>query len=402
MYFFKLKMTDVKRLLGSCLYPVAFCAALICPFVSLAQNGLTVKGQVLSANESLPGVTVLMQGSNVAAMTDVEGNYSISVPNGEAVLVFTFMGYKTVTETVGARTIINVTMVEEASALDEVVVIGYGTQRKEAVTGSVASIGGRELTEIQSGNVSQALQGRVAGVEMSQTSTRPGSEMQIRIRGTRSLNASNDPLVVLDGIPFMGNMSDINPNDIKSIDILKDASATAIYGSRGANGVILVTTNKGQAGASAKISYNGYVGVKNVFAKYPMMNGSEFEKYRQESLNNGASWSYSAEEIPGTNTDWQDLFFQTGVVNSHDAALAGGMEKGSYSFGAGYYNETTVVPGQKFTRLSVRGSLEKEISRFKIGYTTQNAYGIVENETNNPLLTLTMRHPKNFCQKFWQ
>ena len=385
MYFFKLKMTDVKRLLGSCLYPVAFCAALICPFVSLAQNGLTVKGQVLSANESLPGVTVLMQGSNVAAMTDVEGNYSISVPNGEAVLVFTFMGYKTVTETVGARTIINVTMVEEASALDEVVVIGYGTQRKEAVTGSVASIGGRELTEIQSGNVSQALQGRVAGVEMSQTSTRPGSEMQIRIRGTRSLNASNDPLVVLDGIPFMGNMSDINPNDIKSIDILKDASATAIYGSRGANGVILVTTNKGQAGASAKISYNGYVGVKNVFAKYPMMNGSEFEKYRQESLNNGASWSYSAEEIPGTNTDWQDLFFQTGVVNSHDAALAGGMEKGSYSFGAGYYNETTVVPGQKFTRLSVRGSLEKEISRFKIGYTTQNAYGIVENETNNPL-----------------
>jgi TonB-linked SusC/RagA family outer membrane protein len=371
---------------------------LFVPLYLTAQN-ITVKGTVSDATgETLIGVNVVEKTSGQGTVTDDEGNYSLTIP-GNAVLEFSYIGFVTKKVSVEGQTVINVTLDEDTQKLEEIVVIGYGTQRKEAVTGSVASIGGKKLTEIQSGNVSQALQGRVAGVEMSQTSTRPGSEMQIRIRGTRSLNASNDPLVVLDGIPFMGNLSDINPNDIKSVDILKDASSTAIYGSRGANGVILVTTNKGQAGAKAIINYNGYFGTRDVFAKYPMMNGSEFEKYREESLKNGASWSYSADEITGTNTEWQDLFFQTGTVNSHDVALSGGMEKGSYNLSIGYYDETTVVPGQAFTRLSLRSGLEKEIGIFKIGYTTQNAYGITENESNNPLygvLTLSpLIHPYN-------
>ena len=159
--------------------------------------------------------------------------------------------------------------------MEEVVVIGYGTARKSDVTGSIASVGGDKLQEMPSTNITYALQNRVAGVDMTQTSSQPGATMQIRIRGTRSLTASNDPLVVLDGIPFMGNLSDINPGDIKSMDILKDASSTAIYGSRGANGVILITTNRGAQGTPAKFTYNGYVGAKSVFSKYPMMDGTK-------------------------------------------------------------------------------------------------------------------------------
>jgi len=153
--------------------------------------------------------------------------------------------------------------------LDEIVVVGYGTQRKESVTGSVASMRGEAMRDVPAANFTQALQGRIAGVDMSQTSTKPGASMQIRIRGTRSLNASNDPLVVLDGIPFGGSIGDINPSSIRSVDILKDASATAIYGSRGANGVILITTNKGQTGQKAQFTYSNYVGLEKSLCTIP-------------------------------------------------------------------------------------------------------------------------------------
>ena len=165
--------------------------------------------------------------------------------------------------------VINVNLVPSVEALSEVVVVGYGTQRAEAVTGSVASISGDDLRDMPASNFTQSLQGRLAGVDLEQNSTRPGATLQIRIRGTRSLTADNDPLVVLDGIPFVGSINDINTNDIKSIDILKDASATAIYGSRGANGVILITTNRGQKGQTARITYNGRYGVKKFLPNSP-------------------------------------------------------------------------------------------------------------------------------------
>ncbi|HOW32751.1 MAG TPA: TonB-dependent receptor plug domain-containing protein, partial [Bacteroidales bacterium] len=171
---------------------------------------------------------------------------------------------------------VDVSLAASDVGLDEIVVVGYGTQRKESVTGSVASMKGDEMRDVPSSNITQALQGRISGVDMSQTSSKPGATMQIRIRGTRSLNASNDPLVVLDGIPFAGSISDISTDNIKSIDILKDAAATAIYGSRGANGVILVTTNKGLQGQKAQFTYSGYYGLRSIFAPYPMMNAEEF------------------------------------------------------------------------------------------------------------------------------
>jgi TonB-linked SusC/RagA family outer membrane protein len=251
------------------------------------------------------------------------------------------------------------------------VVIGYGTQRREAVTGSVANIGGEKLNQIAATNAAQALQGRVAGVLMTQTSSKPGAEMQIRIRGQRSLSASNDPLIVLDGIPFMGQLSDINPADIKSMDILKDASATAIYGSRGANGVIIITTVKGAQGTPAKVTYNGYVSFKKVFHKYPMMDGPKFSKMRQIA----GLYQNSLDESESTNTDWQDLYYQTGVSYNHDLSVAGGTNGGSYSFGAGYYKDESVVPTEGYDRVSIRGNFDQTVGKyFRFGLSTNNSY----------------------------
>jgi TonB-linked SusC/RagA family outer membrane protein len=251
------------------------------------------------------------------------------------------------------------------------VVIGYGTQRREAVTGSVANIGGEKLNQIAATNAAQALQGRVAGVLMTQTSSKPGAEMQIRIRGQRSLTASNDPLIVLDGIPFMGQLSDINPADIKSMDILKDASATAIYGSRGANGVIIITTVKGAQGTPAKVTYNGYVSFKKVFHKYPMMDGPKFNKFRQYA----GKYQNSLDESENKNTDWQDLYYQTGISHNHDLSVAGGTNGGSYSFGAGYYKDEAVVPTEGYERISVRGNFDQTVGKFfRFGLSTNNSY----------------------------
>ena len=274
---------------------------------------------------------------------------------------------------------------EDSKALEEVVVIGYGTARKSDVTGSIASVGGDKLQEMPSTNITYALQNRVAGVDMTQTSSQPGATMQIRIRGTRSLTASNDPLVVLDGIPFMGNLSDINPGDIKSMDILKDASSTAIYGSRGANGVILITTNRGAQGTPAKFTYNGYVGAKSVFSKYPMMDGPKYAEMRKYA----GKFENSLDESDDTNTDWQDLLYRTGMVNSHDVSVAGGTNNGSYSFGAAYYKDQGVIPTQNYTRYSLRGSFDQGVGKyFRFGLTTNSNYNITKGSNVGPYSVL--------------
>jgi TonB-linked SusC/RagA family outer membrane protein len=210
-------------------------------------------------------------------------------------------------------------------------------------------------------------------VEIAQNSTKPGAAMQIRIRGTRSLTASNDPLVVLDGIPFGGSIGDINPGDIKRIDILKDASATAIYGSRGANGVILVTTNKGFIGQKAQVSYDGYVGMKKVFAQYPMMEGPEFVALRQTA----GIYTNGEDESDDVNTNWQDLLYRTGMVTNHNLGISGGTEQGTYNFGAGYYKEEAVLPGQDYSRISIRGAFDQGVGKyFRFGLTSYNNYSI--------------------------
>ena len=344
--------------------------------VAAVQQTRQATGHVTDSQGPLIGATVMEKGTNNGTVTDFDGNFTLNVKPG-ATLIISYVGYES--QEVKAGDNVRVNLKEDGHVVNEVVVIGYGTQRREAVTGSVANIGGEKLNQIAASNAAQALQGRVAGVLMTQTSTKPGAEMQIRIRGQRSLSASNDPLIVLDGIPFMGQLSDINPADIKSMDILKDASATAIYGSRGANGVIIITTVKGAQGTPAKVTYNGYVSFKKPFKKYPMMDGPTYSQFRKYAN----MYKNSVDEDDNINTDWQDLYYKTGVGYSHDISVAGGTNGGSYSFGAGYYHDESVVPTEGYNRISIRGNFDQKVGEwFRFGLSTNNSYRKTEGVNN--------------------
>ena len=349
----------------------------------LSAQNISVTGTVTDKNgEALIGVSVTVKGTAQGTATDIDGSYALNVA-GNTTLQFSYVGYLSQEVAVGGKNRIDVTLEEDVKALEEVVVIGYGTQRREAVTGSVASIGGDAMRAVQATNFTQSLQGRIAGVEMTQTSTKPGAGMQIRIRGTRSLNASNDPLIVLDGVPYAGTVNDIDPESIKSIDLLKDASATAIYGSRGANGVIMITTNRGVTNQKAQVTYSGYYGVKDVFAQYPMMDGPQFAKLRADAAatikaigSSNAAFTNSDDERDDVNTNWQDMFFQKGMQSSHNISIAKGTEDGSYVFGGGYYKEEAVVPTQQYSRISLRTAIDQSVGKyFRFGLTSNNAYG---------------------------
>ncbi len=354
---------------------VLACFALCISLNTFAQS--TIRGKVTDeSGVGLPGVNILFKGTASGTTTDANGDYAIQVPadGGAKILVFSFIGYQTIEQAADGRTTIDVSLATDVTALSEIVVIGYGEMRKEAVTGSVASISGDAMRDIPSTNISQALQGRVAGVEFSQTSSQPGATMQIRIRGSRSLTASNDPLIVLDGIPFVGSIGDINPNDIKSVDILKDASATAIYGSRGANGVILVTTNKGQRGQKARVTYNSFYGAKKVFGKYPLMSGPDMVKLRELNV---PYTTYGQDEATDVDTDWQDLLYRPATITSHDVGISSGTENGSYNFGIGYLLDQAVIPTQQYSRYTLRGTVDQSVGEhFRFGFTTNSNYSI--------------------------
>lgn len=347
---------------------------MLCSITVWGQQGITVKGTVMDENEgSIIGASIVVKENNsIGTISDIDGNFQLTIPNTNVTLVVSYIGMKT-KEVPAKQSLMKIILEADNQLLDEVIVIGYGTARQSDVTGSIASIRGDKLREVPATNITYALQNRIAGVDMSQSSTKPGATTQIRIRGTRSLTASNDPLIVLDGIPFAGNISDINPNDIKSMDILKDASSTAIYGSRGANGVILITTNKGTKEAPAKFNYNSYIGLKTVFSEYPMMDGPTFAKMREYA----GLYSNSLDESNDTNTNWQDLMYRNGYVTSHDINVNGGTKGGSYSFGLGYYQDQGVIPTQKYTRYSLRGSIEQKLGNIlNVGLTTNTNYNI--------------------------
>jgi TonB-dependent starch-binding outer membrane protein SusC len=370
-----------------------FIFVLILCFIPLgisAQNSSVIKGVVTDVSgEPILGASVSVAGTTNGSITGMDGSFELKVPaNGK--LKVSFIGYITQEVNINGKSVLRITLKEESKQLNEVVVIGYGTQRKESVTGSVASIKGDIINEVPSMDISSALQGRVAGIEMTQVDSKPGAQMQIRIRGVRSLNASNDPLVVLDGIPFAGSISDIDPNNIKTLDILKDASATAIYGSRGANGVILITTNKGMKSTKAQVTYNMYVGVKTLFARYPMMNSSQFVKLRQYAnmyTQNGT------DEDNSVNTDWQNLLYKNSMLTNQDLNVTGGTETGNYNFGIAYYRDASLLPGQNYNRASMHASIDQKIGNyFTIGFSTQNNYGVT-NGANLGLYTTLATTP---------
>ena len=342
--------------------------------ISAFGQTITVKGTVVDVTKAtLPGVNVKVQGTNTGTITDVDGKFSVQV-SPKAKLVLSYVGYTSQIVSVDGRTVINVTLAEDTKVLSEVVAIGYGTAKKSDVTGSIASINEKSLKEVPVANVAQSMQGRIAGVQIDQTSTRPGGDSQIRIRGSRSLNASNDPLIIVDGIPFAGSLNDINPGDIKAVDILKDASATAIYGSRGANGVILVTTNRGNYQKTA-VTYSGYTGFGNVAKEYQVFNAAEY--LTMKSQTGAASWPLLSQETTGqsngTDTNWQKLIYSTAKIQNHDLSFAGGSENLSGNAGVGYYNESAVMPGQDYTRISVRGALDFKYNDWlKFGLNSRN------------------------------
>ncbi|HVU54126.1 MAG TPA: TonB-dependent receptor [Puia sp.] len=378
---------------------------LLATLFAQAQN-ITVKGRVTNrSGQGIPSASVTIKGTSTGVTTSEDGSFQISAPSN-ATLVISSVNFTPIEVKVNGRNIVNVELSIASAAMEQVVVIGYGTQKRQNVTTSVASIQGDALRQVAVGNVTQALQGRLPGVVMTQTNSQPGQSMQIRIRGTRSLSATNDPLVILDGIPFPAGLSNINPDDIKSIDILKDASATAIYGSRGANGVIMITTNKGTTGQPARITYNGYQGIETLFHRYPMMTGDELYKlrgiagkYTTVDASGNIIPQLGADEVAGQNTDWQDLMYKNGALINHSIGVTGGTEKTTYSFNAGYYKQTALTPLQDYTRYSLRGVIEQKVGNYiQLGFTTNDNYGIIDGQNLglvNVLLLSPLINPYN-------
>ncbi len=343
-------------------------AFVLCAFTwsALAQN-VIVKGVVKDTDgQTVIGASVLQKGTLNGVTTDSDGAFQLTVPSN-ATLQISFIGYKTVEVPVNNRTTINVTLEEDREMLEETVVIGYGTAKRSDVTGSISSVNQEVLRQIPAGNITQALQGRIAGVEFRQTSNSPGATSRIRIRGTRSLSANNDPLIVLDGIPFSGSLQDISTDDVKSIDVLKDASSTAIYGSRGANGVIMITTEHGQQGQPARVNFSSYAAYKD-WIKNPFMNTAQYTTMRDLAKKYNDT---PHEQRDKYDTDWQDIYYEPGYSIQNNLTVTGGTNGGHYSFGLGYFRDESNVPTEGFDRVNIRASLDQGIGKyFTFGFST--------------------------------
>jgi TonB-linked SusC/RagA family outer membrane protein len=351
----------------------------------------SIRGTVTDgeSNDVLPGVNVLVKGTTIGTITDVEGKYILSVPEDARTLVFSSVGYSSQEVQINGRSTVNLTLMPDIQALSEVVVVGYGTQEKRDVTAAIASLDKEQINKIPVPSGIQAMQGQVAGVDIQAQGGRPGQNATVQIRGRRSISASNEPLYVIDGIPQTSESSaifDINPQDIESMEVLKDAAATAIYGSRGANGVILITTKRGSSGKTT-VSYDGYYGVTSPIVQVDMMNGEEFAAMKRESRR----WDpetrlvqYDGELPPdelvfedpieleslaqGRSTDYQDLVLGDGWQTNHQLSVAGGNASTQFNISLGYFDEQGVISNMDFQRLTARINLDHKINEiFKVG-----------------------------------
>jgi TonB-linked SusC/RagA family outer membrane protein len=320
--------------------------------------------------ETLPGVSVTIKGTSTGTVTDLAGKYSITVKSNN-ILSFTYISYVTQEITVENESVINVVLSESSTSLNDVVVIGYGTQKKRDLTGSVSSISEAEIKKVPIASIGQALQGRAAGVQVTQTSQKPGGEVSVRIRGGNSLQGGNEPLYVIDGFPIYNESGpSINPNDIASIEILKDASATSIYGSRGANGVVLITTKKGRAG-KAIINFETYYGIQQVSKMLPLLNAKEYAGLFNEAyINDGKPAVYRQSYIDslGEGTNWQKEIFRSATIQNYQLSFAGGSDKTQYSISANYFNQAGVIINSDYKRASLRINLDTKVTdKFKVG-----------------------------------
>ncbi|MEQ9098024.1 MAG: TonB-dependent receptor [Imperialibacter sp.] len=316
---------------------------------ALAQASV-VKGKVTSQDdgEGLPGVSIQVEGTSRGTVTDFEGTYSLELQSGDSKLIYSFIGYKTVTLDVGSRSVIDLVMEPDIEQLEEIVVVGYGVQRKSDVTGAVASVRGADLTKIPAANPMQALQGKVAGVQVSSGSGQPGAAPVVRIRGVGTFNDSS-PIYVVDGV-ILSDISFLNSSDIQSMEVLKDASATAIYGSRGANGVVIITTRQGKIGdEKTTFSVSTEYSVQKLSKKIDLLNGKEFATVVND-INPGSYNNVDA--VP--NTDWQDLIFDVAPIQNHQVSATGATKKTQYYVGLGYFNQQGIIDKSKYERLTLK------------------------------------------------
>lgn len=378
-------------------------------FLQSSSAQITVRGTVLRSDNNLPaeGVTVNLAGLNAGTVTNADGQFRLGKVPPDGKLIFSAIGYKTEEIEVSGRTEINVTLTTTMAKLNEVVVVGYGTQRVKDITGSISSIQAKALREVPVVQVPQMLQGRAAGVYVVSDGNKPGAGATVRIRGNRSFSASNSPLFVIDGIPNAGGLEDINPNDIESIEILKDASSTAIYGSQGANGVVLVTTKRGKAG-EVIVDYSGYAGYSKAYRKANIFNGAEYAEYKRESFRATGSYDDNnpdadkailtpleiANLAAGVSTDWQELMLRNGFKQNHQLGVHGGSEKTRVSLSFNYFKDNGIVPTQDFTRYSIRLNLDQQLGRrIKIGTSTLASHTITNGRDLNPYNQTLLESP---------
>src|SRR5665648_11728 len=345
--------------------------------MSMTQTGnITVKGKIVDENgESVPGATVQQKGTTIGVITDINGNFSLSVPS-DATLIISFVGFKSIEVTVGGKTELrNITLVSDTKELDQVVVIGYGTQRKVDLTGSVAIVNTEEMKKVSHSNISTMLQGKVAGVQIT-SDGQPGADPIVRIRGIGSFG-STAPLYVVDGVPMGTTIRDFSPNDIETLQVLKDASAAAIYGSRAANGVVIITTKQGKKNEAMKIDYRGYFGVDQVQkGVYDVMDSYQYGKYVTMAYNNsgmnvpaGYDPTNAKYIDPGkVNTNWFDEAFKTGIRQNHNINMSGGGANNTYNVGLDYYGQegTMVGAGPNFDRYTARVNNTMDVKFIKI------------------------------------
>jgi len=372
----------------------------------------------------LPGANILEKGTTNGTQTGFDGNFSISLADENAILVVSYIGFKTQEVAVSGRSEVNMTMQEDAAGLDEVVVVGYGSQKKSDLTGAVTSLNPDDMNPGANASVDQLMQGRAAGVQINQASSEPGGGLAVRIRGSNSLNASNEPLYVIDGFPIDNSpnlssggvaqvsqnqsprnpLNALNPGDIQSIEILKDASATAIYGSRGANGVILITTKKGKQGRM-NITYDVYGGVQGVTEKLNVLSTSEYiSAINDLSVAQGNDPVFSGEDVLriGNGVDWQDEVFRSAPLTNHTLSVSGASERTSYYASMNYFDQQGVVKNSGIKRYTGRINLETKIGeRTLIGLNfntslindNNNVDGLNTNENGGPIYASLLYDP---------
>jgi len=373
------------------LFKLLFIVVALFSFSAINAQQMTVSGTVTDATDGmpLPGVTVAVKGTTIGTITTPDGQYTLNVDNGQT-LVYSFIGYKS-QEVVASNTSVNIALEEDVIGMEEVVVIGYGTVKKEDATGSISSISAKDFNPGAIASPQDLMVGKSAGIQITSTGGAPGAGSTIRIRGGSSLNASNDPLIVIDGVPIdtegvagMQNpLNVVNPNDIESFSVLKDASATAIYGSRASNGVIIITTKKGAKGSGLKVNYSGNFSVSSAANLLDVMDGSQYREFITNTYGEGSDAVERLNQYPDQNTDWQDEIYRVAMGTDHNVSLSGAYKDLPYRLSVGYTDQQGIIETSAMNRTTVGLNLNPTLfdNHLKVGINTK--YMFVQNTFSN-------------------